>query len=93
MSRDVIHLPDLLFVQYCQETYGLNRGVYNRVDIWFYQQDVKNVIERRRYILDFLIFLLSSLDNDWERSRIKIGKGNLVHLLNQYWKKKDKSVS
>ncbi|OIK10724.1 hypothetical protein BIV60_19820 [Bacillus sp. MUM 116] len=84
-QKTVINLPDLLFSRYCKETFGLNRGVYNTIDEWFYNNSAESIEVRRKKILDFLLFYISSL-KDIEKCKIKFGKGNLVNLLTEYMK-------
>ncbi|MFD1707857.1 hypothetical protein ACFSCZ_14115 [Siminovitchia sediminis] len=81
-KHSIINLPDLLFVQYCTETFGLNRGVYNTIDKWFYMKNVKDIKARRERILDFLLFSVNYMNK--EENRLKFGKGNLVNLLVAY---------
>ncbi|MFD1706251.1 hypothetical protein ACFSCZ_05705 [Siminovitchia sediminis] len=83
-ANSIINLPDLLFVQYCTETYGLNRGVYNTIDKWFYMKNVKDIKARRERILEFLLFSIKSMNQEERKSRLKFGKGNLVNLLVEY---------
>ncbi|GAA3331356.1 hypothetical protein GCM10020331_087640 [Ectobacillus funiculus] len=52
-----IHLPDLTFVDLCESNYGINRGVYNTIDAWFYKHGLKDILDRRRNILSFLEFI------------------------------------
>lgn len=81
-QKSVINLPDLLFIKYCEETFGLNRGVYNVIDEWFYKKDVKDIKMRREKILEFLLFAKSTLNS--LNGKLKFGKGNLVNLLSEY---------
>jgi riboflavin kinase len=62
-----LHLPDLSFVRLCKEQYGINRGVYNTIDLWFYEKGFYNIVKRRELTLNFLQF-----------TRIKTGKINRV---------------
>lgn len=64
----IINLPDILFIKYCNETFGLNRGVYNTIDEWFYTENVKDIKVRRENILDFLLYTIRSMDDDEEKS-------------------------
>ena len=50
----MIHLPDYEFVKKCREIYGLNRGVYNIIDSWFYNNGITSITERRKLIIKFL---------------------------------------
>ncbi|MEW9673533.1 hypothetical protein [Ammoniphilus sp. 3BR4] len=49
-----VQLPDLSFIRLCESQYGINRGVYNTIDTWFYEQGWKGIVERRETILRFL---------------------------------------
>ncbi|ETI68298.1 hypothetical protein [Neobacillus vireti] len=82
-QKTIINLPDQLFSRYCKETFGLNRGVYNTIDEWFYKNSAESIEVRRKKILDFLLFYVSSLKNV-EECKIKFGKGNLINLLAEY---------
>ncbi|MBA9028435.1 hypothetical protein [Peribacillus huizhouensis] len=79
----LIHLPDLLFIQWCDAEFGINRGVYNTIDSWFYQKGVKEITQRRKYILKFSQSLNQYCD---KRAKIKFGPGGLIGCLNNYWK-------
>ncbi|MEW9673342.1 hypothetical protein [Ammoniphilus sp. 3BR4] len=37
-----IQLPDILFCKLCEDKYGINRGVYNSIDTWFFQKGMEN---------------------------------------------------
>ncbi|MFD1708905.1 hypothetical protein ACFSCZ_19765 [Siminovitchia sediminis] len=78
-----IHLNDLRFSQLCQELYGINRGVYNTIDDWFYTKGIINILERRKVILDFLASLEQSNQNI--RRYRKFGHGGLSAELDSYW--------
>ncbi|MFP3125954.1 hypothetical protein OH784_25195 [Ectobacillus funiculus] len=81
-TNTLIHLPDLLFVQWCEERFGINRGVYNTIDFWFYQKGVKEVAQRRRYALSFFLSFNQHKD---EKTKIKFGHGGLAASLKHYW--------
>ncbi|MFC5589754.1 hypothetical protein ACFPRA_12685 [Sporosarcina soli] len=83
-SKPIINLPDLLFVKYCTETFGLNRGVYNTIDEWFYLENVQDIKVRRENILDFLLYTSESMDKGDRKGKLKFGKGNLVNQLEEY---------
>ncbi|KAB7707158.1 hypothetical protein F9802_09120 [Bacillus aerolatus] len=85
MKNDInslIHLPDLLFVQWFDAEFGINRGIYNTIDSWFYQKGVKDITQRRHYILKFSQSL-NHLSN--KRQKIKLGPGGLTTSLNNFW--------
>lgn len=80
--HDEIHLTDLSFIQLCQSEYGINRGIYNTIDSWFYQKGVLNIVHRRKIILDFLRSIGGNLQN---KKQIKFGHGGLTPQLESYW--------
>jgi riboflavin kinase len=85
MNYDVntlIHLPDLLFVQWCDTKFGINRGVFNTIDSWFYQKGEKEITRRRRHILKFILSLSPHRD---KKQKIKLGDGGLIPSLNNFW--------
>jgi riboflavin kinase len=83
--QSAIHLPDLNFVKYCETKYGLNRGVYNIVDSWFYQKGEIDIINRRRRIIHFL----ESIDYPLQDGRLKFGHGCLTPCLLNYLESND----
>jgi hypothetical protein len=78
----VIHLPDMKFIHFCNEHYGVNRGVYNTIDTWFYEQGIEHVIERRRQILLCLTFIKEKQET--KDDRCKFGSGGLKIKLQEY---------
>ena len=81
-QKSIINLPDLLFVRYCEETFGLNRGVYNTIDQWFYKKEVKDIKVRRKKTLEFLLYCKGLIKK--EENKLKFGRGNLTNLLTEY---------
>lgn len=77
-----IHMPDLLFVRFCEEKYKVNRGVYNTIEQWFYDQGIHNILQRRKVILSFLLFSRTYQNSD---GKIKFGHGGLTERLNKFW--------
>lgn len=77
--EQLIDLPDLQFVRFCEEVFRINRGIYNIIDAWFYEQDIKNVSSRRKIILTFF----SYLNKDHEK--IKFGPGGVKAHLEEFW--------
>jgi riboflavin kinase len=80
--EEIIHLTDLSFIRFCNEIYGVNRGVYNTIDAWFYGQGIDNIIVRRKNVLFFLEFINNKTDK--ESTRIKFGSGGLTVKLMEY---------
>lgn len=77
--EQLIHLPDLQFVKFCEEVFCVNRGIYNIIDAWFYEQDIKNVSSRRKIILIFF----NHLNRD--QQKIKFGPGGVKTHLEDFW--------
>ena len=84
-SSKVIHYTDYAFQQFCNENYGINRGVYNTIEGWFYTKGIKNITRRRQAILAFLEFTAADFHH-LEQRRIRFGSGRLVMKLNEYWR-------
>jgi riboflavin kinase len=82
-NSDIFNLPDLLFVQFCNETYGVNRGVFNTIDTWLYQRGVINILNRRKVIFEFLEWFKAGSEE--KHGKIKIGHGNLSHKLKLFF--------
>lgn len=79
----IVYLPDYLFAKYCEDEYGLNRGVYNTIDKWIYERnETMNVEERRKRIIDFIEFYQTHNENNRE---FKVGRGNLSKAFHAYW--------
>jgi riboflavin kinase len=74
----IIHLNDLSFIRLCYEKYGVNKGVYNTIDAWFYSKGVENILERRRKILLFLQYIKN-------HSCSKFGHGGLTIKLQEFF--------
>ncbi|PWA12166.1 hypothetical protein DCC39_06955 [Pueribacillus theae] len=75
------NLPDLLFVHYCNREFGINRGIYNTIDLWFYEKGHTNIKERRKKILSFLKFVYSQTNKN---DKIIFGNGGLKSKLVDY---------
>lgn len=84
-----IHLTDLSFIQVCFEKYGINRGIYNTIDSWFYEQGINNIIERRKNIIFFLEFISSRVE--MKNCRKKFGNGGLKVTLEEFYETKGMS--
>lgn len=77
---EVFHLPDLRFVQFCEEKFALNKGIYNTIDNWFFELGVQDIIKRRRLIFQF------SLQYCTEGT--KFGPGGLTRKLEDFMEQK-----
>ncbi|OLO37111.1 hypothetical protein BTR23_14370 [Alkalihalophilus pseudofirmus] len=79
-KNQIINLTDLAFRQYCEEKYGLNKGIYNTIDDWFYKKGFINIQLRRYQVLEFIHYHLSA----HKTKKISFGSGGLVKKLNEY---------
>ncbi|MCG8398255.1 hypothetical protein LWS67_17280 [Bacillus atrophaeus] len=51
-----LNLPEARFLHWCRNQYGLNKGVLNTIDNWFYDSGIINIASRRIHVLAFLEF-------------------------------------
>jgi len=77
----VINLPDLHFYKWCDKTYGINRGVYNTLDLQLYENGHEDLFGRRLFIICFLSYLRAK---DAGSERLRFGKGGLAETLSAY---------
>lgn len=84
IENSEIQYTDYSFQKLCEKKYGVNRGVYNAIDKWFYENGIKNINKRRKEILSFLSYAALSLDNN-PLPKIKFGNGGLTIKLNEFW--------
>ena len=82
-GNKTIHLTDLSFINVCTNKYGINRGVYNTIDEWFYRKGLLNILERRKNILFFLEYIKGK--TEFKNSHCKFGHGGLTIKLQQYY--------
>lgn len=85
------NLPDLSFVDLCEKEYGINRGVYNVVDRWFYDRGLTDIAERRRTILRFLHKLGTGCEKHVD-GRPKFGKNGLSRKLQHFMEQQTDST-
>ncbi|SIS02013.1 hypothetical protein SAMN05878482_10993 [Peribacillus simplex] len=79
-SEELLNLPDLLFSKFCEDHYYINKGVYNTIDRWFYEQGVSHIVKRRKVVLSFCqSFCISG------NEKVKFGPGGLTIKLNLFW--------
>jgi riboflavin kinase len=76
-----INLTDLSFANQCFEVYGINRGVYNTIDFYFYEKGIKEIKQRRNLILSFFESV-----SDKNSKRKNFGKGGLSAALDSYYR-------
>ncbi|OMF23440.1 hypothetical protein BK133_24430 [Paenibacillus sp. FSL H8-0548] len=75
--------PDLAFHHYCLQMYQLNKGIYNTIDQWLYDNGYPEIKRRRRMIIQFLDTMQQSRSEE-RRKFLSFGKGNLVVELSQF---------
>jgi hypothetical protein len=80
-EEQVVHFTDLLFVDYCEKQFGINKGIYNTIDSWFYKNGYVDIIQRRKIMIEFLQFASGS--NEGSR-KLKFGHGGLVPKLDDF---------
>ncbi|WP_052343752.1 riboflavin kinase [Bacillus massiliigorillae] len=80
---EISHLPDFSFVQFCKEKFGVNRGVYNVIDSWFYHNGSVDILERRNIIIHFLDYMHHSKEIK-SNGRMKIGKNGLSTMFDEF---------
>jgi len=78
----VVHLPDLEFARFCEERYGINRGVYNTIDKWFAEEYNVNIIRRRTIILCFLHWVKAYIPRE---EKVEFGAKGLSEQLRFYY--------
>ncbi|MCK8098577.1 riboflavin kinase [Bacillus sp. 2CMS4F] len=83
LSHPELNLPDLSFYKKCNSLYGINRGVYNVIDNWFFDYGITQVAYRRIYILSFLSFLQAENENPPGKC-VKFGPGGLAFQLSRF---------
>ena len=73
--EEMFHLPDLQFIQFCEQQFSLNKGIYNTIDSWFYSKGLTDIIFRRRVMLQFIFVNCSG------EAKVKFGPGGLTKKL------------
>lgn len=74
----ILNLPDLQFSQFCQQQFSLNKGIYNTIDSWFYDNGIINIVDRRTMVLRFMSFTISN------GAEVKFGPGGLLEKLEEF---------
>ncbi|PWA07824.1 hypothetical protein DCC39_16135 [Pueribacillus theae] len=83
-ENQLVNYTDHSFQKLCEKKYGINRGVYNTIDSWFYEKGIKNIISRRKEILSFLSFIAYRFSLN-QPSKLRFGSGGLVNKLEEFW--------
>lgn len=71
-------------MRFCEEQFGINRGIYNTIEEWLFQKGLIDITMRRSAIYDFLNQSIRKEDRR-ENGKVKIGHGNLSRKLNEYF--------
>ncbi|WNS78361.1 hypothetical protein RRU94_07845 [Domibacillus sp. DTU_2020_1001157_1_SI_ALB_TIR_016] len=79
-----LNLPNTRFYEWCHKQYGLNRGVLNTIDNWFYDYGIINVMSRRIYMLAFLDYVKEAGLRSNGQKFIKFGHGGLSEKLKEF---------
>ena len=77
--ENILHSPDLTFTQFCEQRFALNKGIYNTIDLWFYNKGFTHILNRRRVMLRFMIYSCN------DKSKVKFGSGGLTRKLKEFW--------
>ncbi|MFE5317475.1 RNA-binding protein [Paenibacillus sp. NPDC056579] len=80
-ETDLVHLPDIQFVTYCFQMFGLNRGIYNTIDQWLYDSGYKDVLQRRKATVSFLHLINEKGGRERTGSLLRFGKGGVTKQL------------
>ncbi|APA01746.1 MULTISPECIES: hypothetical protein [Bacillus] len=75
-----LHLPEVRFLHWCTKQYGINKGVLNTIDGWFYDAGVIPIPVRRLYVLAFLDFAKTP----GKKGKIRFGHGGLTKKLHDF---------
>ncbi|WP_100398848.1 hypothetical protein [Bacillus sp. FJAT-44742] len=82
-QKELLHLPDLLFVKYCEKEFFINRGMYNTIENIFYQKGATQILDRRKLIIEFLLYL-DKEKGIKSNGRVKFGSHGLVTRINVF---------
>ncbi|WP_232699297.1 riboflavin kinase [Brevibacillus daliensis] len=89
-DNSIVHLMDLAFFQHCEREYGVNKGVYNTIDAWFYEQGITNILARRQEVVSFLQYVGVIKGSN---ERLRFGRGKLREMLTSYVKFDERQFS
>ncbi len=77
-TTQYLNLPDLQFFHWCNRQYGVNKGVYNTIDQWFYEHGIVHIHYRRIQLLAFLQFAKDEVVEQDQHKFIRFGHGGLT---------------
>ena len=84
-QNEYLNLPDLQFYKWCNDQYGVNRGVFNTIDNWFFENGIINIQHRRIYLLAFLDHTLEEGMKQEHDKFIRFGNGGLTRQLQKFF--------
>ena len=80
-----LNLPDLQFYKWCNSQYGINRGVFNTIDNWFFDNGIINIHYRRINLLAFLDYTIEKGMRHEHDQFIRFGNGGLTRELQKFF--------
>ncbi|OCS94277.1 hypothetical protein A6K76_04195 [Caryophanon latum] len=80
--QHIIQQPDLLFFQFCERHFRVNKGVFHTIDCRLYELGFEKVKKRRYVMLQFLQHANESAAHSTKY--IKFGHGNLNKTLDHF---------
>lgn len=83
LNADLFEWPDLAFHHYCLQMYRLNRGTYNTIDQWLFDNGYPEIKRRRKMIIVFLERMVK-MQAEEGRKFLSFGKGNLIVELSHF---------
>ncbi|WP_010282136.1 hypothetical protein [Bacillus timonensis] len=84
-QNEYLNLPDLQFYKWCSSQYGVNRGVFNTIDNWFFGNGIINIQHRRIYLLAFLDYSVEEGMKEEHGKFIRFGNGGLTRELQKFF--------
>jgi hypothetical protein len=80
-----LNLPDLQFFNWCHSQFQVNKGIYNTIDQWFYDEGIVNIHPRRVHVIAFLQFAQEGNKRKAEREGVlRFGAGGLTNQLREF---------
>ena len=80
-----LNLPDLQFFNWCHSQFKVNKGIYNTIDQWFYDEGIENIHPRRVHIIAFLQFAQEGNGRKTEKEGVlRFGAGGLTNQLREF---------
>lgn len=87
VTSQYLNLPDLQFFYWCNRQFGINRGVYNTIEQWFYEKGIVNIQIRRIHLLSFMEFVKAQRPKNGDKDEhtfLRFGHGGLTKSLNEF---------